>query len=65
MITYPKNCYSVEWKRWNYIRYEDGQEELYDHRSDPKEFTNLASLPEHAALKAQLARWLPSEGAKQ
>ncbi|MCB1124151.1 MAG: sulfatase, partial [Verrucomicrobiae bacterium] len=27
--------HSVEFKHWNYILYEDGSEELYDHRSDP------------------------------
>ena len=28
--------------RWRYIRYATGEEELYDHQSDPDEFHNLA-----------------------
>jgi len=32
---------------WRYIRYEDGSEELYDHRVDPDEWTNLANKPVH------------------
>jgi arylsulfatase A-like enzyme len=44
---------------WRYIRYSDGSEELYDHRVDPRERTNLARNPAHAAQKAELARWLP------
>ena len=53
--------YAVRTDRWRYIRYYTGDEELYDHRSDPQEWTNLAGHPEHAALKARLARWIPEE----
>src|SRR6185295_13292103 len=48
-------------ERWRYIRYADGSEELYDHDADPHEWTNLAGKPEHAALKTELAKWLPAE----
>ena len=34
----------------------EGNEELYDHATDPKEFTNLASLPEHAATLSNMRR---------
>ncbi len=44
--------------RWRYIRYFDGFEELYDHTTDPEEFTNLAAKPEFAAAKARLRAWL-------
>jgi arylsulfatase A-like enzyme len=36
--------------RWRYIRYADGSEELYDHQSDPNEWTNLAGEPQHESL---------------
>ncbi len=44
---------------WRYIRYADGSEELYDLGKDPNEWTNLATLPEHAGTKKELAKWLP------
>jgi len=39
----------------------DGGEELYDHDNDPKEWHNLASEPQHAAVIAELQRALPEE----
>ena len=39
---------------WHYMRYSDGTQELYDMKTDPKEFTNLASKPEHAATLHQI-----------
>jgi len=52
--------YSLRTRRWRYTLYNNGSEELYDHDSDPREWTNLARDPRHAktkaALKAQLRR---------
>ena len=53
--------YAARDERWRYIRYADGSEELYDHQVDPHEWTNLASKPEHAALKSTLAGFFPKE----
>ena len=39
-------------------------EELYDHRNDPMEWTNLAGDPRHAAVKKDLARRLPKYDAE-
>ncbi|WP_168442115.1 sulfatase [Pontiella desulfatans] len=52
---------SVVYKHWNYIRYYNGDEELYDHSKDPDEFTNLANHPEYGAVKARLAAMLPTK----
>lgn len=43
-------------ERYRYIRWEGPypDEELFDHQSDPREYTNLARKPEHAALKEQM-----------
>jgi arylsulfatase A-like enzyme len=50
--------HAVRDDRWRYIRYFDGFEELYDHESDPDEFTNLANDPKYAAEKTRLREWL-------
>ncbi|MBE7497227.1 MAG: sulfatase [Verrucomicrobiaceae bacterium] len=53
--------YAARDARWRYIRYADGGEELYDHDTDPHEWTNLAAAPEHAAVKTRLAAHFPQE----
>jgi arylsulfatase A-like enzyme len=63
VITYLPGNHAVRTERWRYIRYRDGGEELYDCIADPQEFRNLASLPEHAELKKDLARWMPATAA--
>jgi arylsulfatase A-like enzyme len=57
ITTLADGAASVRTKNWRYIRYADGGEELYDHRIDPNEWTNLATvassketLDEHRAL---------------
>ena len=39
---------------WRYIRYSNGDEELYDTAADPYEWANLASEAQHAAKLAEL-----------
>ena len=51
---------TVRTERWRYSRFPDG-EELYDHDSDPLEWRNLASLPEHAETRRRLAALLPAD----
>jgi arylsulfatase A-like enzyme len=59
ITTYLHNNHAVRTERWRYIRYHDGGEELYDESADPLEWTNLVDKPEHAAIKSELAQWLP------
>lgn len=59
VTTYGQNNHAVRSERWRYIRYHDGSEELYDHQSDPDEYTNLASLKSYKNIKKELAAWLP------
>jgi len=49
-----KQHWSVRTRRWRYILYNNGAEELYDHDNDEYEWTNLAMNPEHAAIKQEL-----------
>jgi len=42
LTTYARGNHSLRSGRYRYIRYDDGTEELYDHRTDPQEWTNLA-----------------------
>ena len=61
LTTQMPGNHSVRTEDWRYIRYANGDEELYDHRSDSNEFHNLASNPEYTAIKAQLAKHLPTK----
>jgi arylsulfatase A-like enzyme len=63
LTTYERGNHSVRSERWRYIRYYDGTEELYDHNNDELEWTNLASKPEYAKVKSELAAWLPKSDA--
>ncbi|MES2694976.1 MAG: sulfatase [Verrucomicrobiota bacterium] len=61
VTTYKYKNHTVRTSDWRYIRYENGDEELYDERKDPNEYTNLAAKPEFAAKKTELAKYLPQE----
>ncbi|MAV35916.1 MAG: hypothetical protein CMJ59_10690 [Planctomycetaceae bacterium] len=50
--------FSLRTRRWRYIRYNNGAQELYDHDNDPFEWTNLATSPKHAAITKALYRQL-------
>jgi arylsulfatase A-like enzyme len=54
---------TVRTEHWRYIRYADGSEELYDHRTDLNEWTNLVADATFSATKQGLARWLPKSPA--
>ncbi len=59
ITTHNVGNHSVRSEHWRFIRYADGSEELYDLRDDPNEWTNLAKLPQHAAILREHAAWLP------
>lgn len=59
ITTYFKGNHSVRTEQWRYTKYADGGEELYDRQKDPMEWTNLASKPEFAKAKTEMAAWLP------
>jgi arylsulfatase A-like enzyme len=59
ITTHNQNNHAVRSEHWRYIRYADGSEELYDHRNDPNEWTNLAHEKRYANVMREHARWLP------
>jgi arylsulfatase A-like enzyme len=63
LTTHGLGNHALRSERWRYIRYADGSEELYDHVSDPNEWTNLAARADLAPVKTDLAKWLPKTDA--
>ncbi len=63
LTTFRRGNHSVRSEHWRYIRYSDGTEELYDHRSDPMEWTNVAADPRFRSTRDELAGWLPKTNA--
>lgn len=59
VTTNGRNNHAIRDTRWRYIRYSDRSEELYDHKADPNEWTNLAANPSHRPTIAHLSQWLP------
>ncbi|MEZ4905318.1 MAG: sulfatase [Spirosomataceae bacterium] len=59
ITTFGQNNHSVRSEKWRYIRYAQGDEELYDEVNDPYEWKNLANDSKYKWVKNDLAKWLP------
>ncbi len=57
--------HSIRSRDWRLIIYRDKAEELYDHRTDPNEFHNLADNLTNKTIRDQLAKWLPENPAPE
>ena len=60
VTTYRFGNHAIRTEGWRYIRYNNGDEELYDEKADPYEWTNLALDPKYADKKNELKRFLPT-----
>jgi arylsulfatase A-like enzyme len=60
LSTYGRGNHSLRDQRYRYTRYRNGEEELYDHASDPHEWHNVAKDPRHQPARSKLARFLPT-----
>ena len=49
----PENT-AAQSERYRYLRYEDGSEELYDHKKDPHEWTNLIGNKKYQKLTKKM-----------
>lgn len=65
LTTHGKGNHAVRSERWRYIRYENGDEELYDHEVDPLEWKNLAGDEQYKRVKEELSKWLPQRDATE
>lgn len=63
ITTANRGNHGIRTECWRYIRYADGSEELYDHATDPHEWTNVAKDAGRADVIRDLARWLPGNEA--
>jgi hypothetical protein len=52
---YVPNYFGIHTARYTYVEYATGECELYDHRSDPYELSNVCRHRAYAAVKADLA----------
>ena len=52
---------SVRGTRYRYIKYANGNEELYDHKKDPNEWNNLANSAKHNTVKQKLSSILSQQ----
>jgi len=59
VTTFGYQNHSIRSRRWRYIRFKDGSEELYDHDHDSGEFYNIASDSKYNSVKKRLAENLP------
>lgn len=56
-----QQIYSLKGERYRYTRYHDGREELYDHKTDPYEWTNLAGEKKYKSIKDDFSKKLDKE----
>ena len=64
ITTQGRGNHAVRSSRYRYIRYADGSEELYDHKTDSHEWNNLSEDPSLFKVKSELMNYLPKFNAK-
>ena len=57
------NNHAVRSRRYHYIQYSDGGEELYDMHKDPQQWNNVALDENYSEVKNELKTWVPVDNA--
>jgi iduronate 2-sulfatase len=65
LTTHGRKNHALRDDRYRFIQYANGDQELYDHRTDPMEYRNLATTPEARDIIERLSRFLPREDASE
>lgn len=60
VLSYGWQNHAVRDDRFRYIRYRNGDEELYDHSNDPHEWVNLAANQKYQSIKDRLSEYFPT-----
>lgn len=60
ITTHNPGNHAVRNKRWRYISYADGSEELYDMHRDPHEWKNLVGLTTYDSIRQAMKKWIPT-----
>jgi arylsulfatase A-like enzyme len=63
LTTYARENHTLRSENFRYIRFEDGSEELYDHRSDPNEWKNLAGDADQVVTLTKFRQLIPKQNA--
>ena len=64
ITTHNHDNHGIRSKDWRYIQYADGSQELYNMRTDPNEWTNLATDPQFASIIVDHQKWIPKTNRK-
>jgi iduronate 2-sulfatase len=64
ITTYGWNNHAIVFGDYRYIHYEDGSEELYNHKNDPNEFYNIAADNQNSKIINHLKSFLPKTNEK-
>lgn len=59
ITTHGRLNHAIRTEQFRYIRYENGDQELYDTSTDPLEYTNLSDSGKHQTVIDEMSHWLP------
>lgn len=54
LSTFDRGNHAISGRDWRYLRYEEGEEELYDIEADPNEWKNLAADADAARILSEM-----------